>query len=332
MQQHRNVVKVDQKPAFSFSDRVVKLLKKYDPENVHGARRLTFGGVSEGRDVYNITAPFVWNGKKYLLGRVESRDSEVDTETVLFANEATTGEWIREEAFASLSLQDPFIAQIHGQVVIGGVEVAFREKTQRLTYRTVFYRGDNPFSVTRFARGPWKMKGVRPVELTDGRIGVFTRPQGRIGRRGRIGFTIIGSLNELTPRRLLAAPLLSKQFARGEWGGVNEATCMSDGRIQVLGHVARFSQSGLRHYYPIAFLFDPYSRGVSDFNIIGCRSDLPAGETKREDLHDVVYPGGIVRDGEGSARLYVGVSDAEAVEVVMNDPFTGLESLVLNPA
>lgn len=37
--------------------------------------KLTFTGVGH-RDVYNITAPFMYNGEEVLMGRVEERDSE----------------------------------------------------------------------------------------------------------------------------------------------------------------------------------------------------------------------------------------------------------------
>ena len=38
--------------------------------------KIHFSGVDSGKDVYNITAPFVSGGKRYIGGRVESRDSE----------------------------------------------------------------------------------------------------------------------------------------------------------------------------------------------------------------------------------------------------------------
>ena len=41
------------------------------------------------------------------------------------------------------------------------------------------------------------MKDIRLILLSDNRIGVFTRPQGKIGGRGRIGFMIVNSLKEL---------------------------------------------------------------------------------------------------------------------------------------
>jgi len=45
------------------------------------------------------------------------------------------------------------------------------------------------------------------------------------------------------------------------------------------------------------------------------------GESKRPDLMDVVFSGGLVRDGQGKARLYAGISDAEAQVMTIDDPF-----------
>lgn len=45
-----------------------------NPRTVH-VEKLVFSGVG-GRDVYNITAPFLHDGEEVILGRVEERDSE----------------------------------------------------------------------------------------------------------------------------------------------------------------------------------------------------------------------------------------------------------------
>lgn len=51
------------------------------------------------------------------------------------------------------------------------------------------------------------------------------------------------------------------------------------------------------------------------------RSQLPPGASKRPDLADVLFSGGLVRGEGGTAVLYVGAGDAEAYRVSIPDPF-----------
>ena len=93
------------------------------------------------------------------------------------------------------------------------------------------------------------MKDLRLVELQDGSIGVFTRPQGEKGGRGKIGFTRVASLEELSIDQINKAPLLEGQFVDEEWGGCNEIHLLPNGILGVLGHIACFDEQGDRHYY-----------------------------------------------------------------------------------
>ena len=56
--------------------------------------------------------------------------------------------------------------------------------------------------------------------------------------------------------------------------------------------------------------------------IIATRSDFPSGESKRPDLQDVIFSGGLLRLEDGTAWLYAGLSDAEAARVLIADPFS----------
>ena len=81
---------------------------------------LHFGGIGD-RDVYNITAPFSLDGRTFIAGRVETRDTE-SAEIVFFARQAN-GIWrphLSAPNFAKL--QDPCITSISGELVIGGIE------------------------------------------------------------------------------------------------------------------------------------------------------------------------------------------------------------------
>ncbi|MFG6121406.1 DUF1861 family protein [Thalassobacillus sp. B23F22_16] len=303
---------------------VHSLLESYHSEKreIH-AEKLHFSGVGD-KDVYNITAPFENNGSSIIAGRVEARDTE-HSEVVFFIEEA--GEWKPAEGLQSFYLQDPFVIRIHGQLVFGGVEIfPHPEKEDALMWRTVFYKGQDVASLKKFAVGPDGMKDIRLVELPDGEVGVFTRPQGEKGGRGKIGFTSIKSLDQLDEKLLTEAPLIKEHFLDEEWGGANEIHILANGWIAGLGHISQFDNQGDRHYYPITFLFNSEKNEITDMEIIAVRDDFPPGEAKRPDLKDVLFSGGLVRLKNGKAEIYVGVSDAEAHKAIIPDPFTKYEN------
>ncbi|MED1203394.1 MTP-1 family protein [Heyndrickxia acidicola] len=284
--------------------------------------KIVFSGIGE-KDVYNITAPFADNGELVIAGRVESRDSEHSN--VYFFVERN-GEWVPREGTPVFELQDPFFTRIAGELVLGGVQI-FPHPTIEgaLGWRTVFYKGKTISSLQEFAKGPDGMKDLRLIELKDGSIGVLTRPQGEKGGRGKIGWTRISSLEELTIDLINEAPLLQGQFIEEQWGGANEPHLLSNGLIGVLGHIASFDKEENRHYYPMVFALNPETGEFSDMELIATRSDFLPGAAKRPDLLDVVFSGGLVRKPDGMADFYAGISDAEAQKMTIKDPFLQYE-------
>lgn len=285
--------------------------------------KIIFSGVGEN-DVYNITAPFEDEGELVIAGRVESRDSE-HSHVYFFVNR--NGEWLPRENAPVFELQDPFFTRIAGELILGGVQI-FPHPTidGALGWRTVFLKGSSVSSLREFAKGPDGMKDLRLVELRNGSVGVLTRPQGEKGGRGKIGWVQIPSLNDLTIDVINEAPLLQGQFIEEQWGGANEAHLLSNGLIGILGHIASFDKEENRHYYPMAFILDPESGEISDIELIARRSCFLPGPTKRADLMDVVFSGGLVRNADGTADLYAGISDAEAQKVTIPDPFIKYEN------
>lgn len=300
-----------------------ELLESFEKDNPgRTGKKLVFVNVDD-MDVYNITAPFDIDGKKIIAGRVESRDSEY-SKVMFFAFDGRAWSPVNKAKF--FELQDPFFARIHNEIVLGGVEVWPDEnKPNALLWRTAFYRGKNIDDLKLFAKGPVGMKDIRLAELSDGRIGVFTRPQGVVGGRGKIGFTVIDSLEELNEEIIEKAELIDNQFDDDEWGGANELHLLKNGMLGVLGHIACFDDAGNRHYYSVAFMFDPNLRKSTPLKIIATRSNFEEGEYKRRDLIDVIFSGGLIRRGDGYAELYCGVSDAEAHMIVIEDPFLEYE-------
>ncbi len=292
------------------------------------ARKLRFSEVGK-EDVYNITAPFRYNKKTYLLGRVEPHSIEESSKTVFFKKNNKTKGFQPDYSLPVFTLQDPSITKIDKMFVLNGVEVKPNiRKKEGLTYRIVFYKGSSLENLKKFAYGPWGMKGIRLVKLTNGKIGVFSRPQGKKGRLGKIGFTQINSLSKLKPRLFHKAKIIPGIFSKGEWGGVNEAHILKNGKIGIIGHIARFSKDKKnKFYYPIVFCLDSESLEISTIRILIRRAELPEGESKRPELYNVVYPGGIIRKNGNVAILYVGVGDAESYVVKIADPFSFYEEL-----
>lgn len=284
--------------------------------------KLSFSGVGD-KDVYNISAPFRIDGVTVIAGRVESRDSE-HSEIHFFVEQ--NGTWIPKEGAPVFTLQDPFFTFIHGELVLGGVEIfPHPAMDNALMWRTVFRKGKSLNGLSPFFTGPDAMKDLRLVELASGEIGVFTRPQGEKGGRGKIGFTKASSLAGVTVELVNDAPLLADQFIDAEWGGANEPHILNNGLVGVLGHVASFDEAGDRHYYPMVFALDPQTGEFSDMELIAVRAEFQPGETKRPDLADVVFSGGLVRHSDGTADLYAGISDAEAHRITIRDPFLKFE-------
>nr|WP_082033980.1 DUF1861 family protein [Cohnella kolymensis] len=284
---------------------------------------MIFTGVGT-RDVYNITAPFMDNGEWVIAGRVEDRDKEA-SEVMFFVERG--GKWVPREGAPVFELQDPFFAFIGGELVFGGVQVYFDEEDVHFVtgWSTIFYRGSSIAELKPFAKGPMTMKDIRMVDLKNGRIGVFTRPMMVDDARAMIGYVEIGSLDELTEDKIDSAQLLRHQFLPDEWGGANEAHMLADGRIGVLGHIARMENNNIRHYYPMTFAYDPVEHRYSPIKLIASRRMFPDGPAKRPDLEDVIFSGGLVRHNDGTASMYVGVSDAEAHLIRIPDPFLEYE-------
>lgn len=287
------------------------------------AGKIAFVGVGE-HDVYNITAPFFFDGQTLIAGRVESRFTESST-LVLFRR-GRDGTWHPCPGAPVLpGLQDPCVTTINGELILGGVRFPVPLPDGRNGWRMEFYRGRRLSGLERFLTGPDHMKDIRLICLPDGRVAVFNRPQGEVGGRGKIGLTLARSLDELSAKVIVEAPLLEAQHPDSEWSGANEIHVLRDGRLGVLGHIACWDEQETRHYYPMVFAVHPDTRRASALRIIARRCDFPEGPAKRPDLADVLFSGGLLRHGNGTATLFAGLSDAEAGYLRMDDPMAPFE-------
>ncbi|MDG0810263.1 DUF1861 family protein [Cohnella rhizosphaerae] len=227
-----------------------------------------------------------------------------------------------------MNCRTPFFTFVRGELVLGGVQVFFDPDDPHYvtTWRTVFYRGYRVRELREFAQGPLTMKDVRLIDQQNGKIGVFTRPMPVGDARAMIGYAEISDLDELTEELMANAGVLKGQFLKVEWGGANEIHLLNNGKLGVLGHVAWMDYGNIRHYYPMVFALDPATRAHTPLKLIATRSLFPEGPAKRPDLEDVLFSGGLRRNGDGTATLYTGVSDAEAARIVIEDPFVEYEA------
>ncbi len=299
------------------------LLKEYRQKNTKKeSTKLIFKDV-EPNDVYNVTAPFETREGLVIAGRVEARDSE--DSKVMFFTETKENTWCLIKEAPVFKLQDPFITKIKGQLVLGGVEV-FPKKNQPdlLDWRTCFYKGNTLKELELFFEGPIGMKDIRLKELENGQLLLLTRPQGEKGGRGKIGVSILNTIRDLTIEAVEAAPLIENQFTEGEWGGANEIHQLDENTVGILGHIANFDKEGDRHYYSMIFKLNLKTLEASPLKIIAERKDFIIGESKRPDLRDVVFSGGMIRRNDQMSVLYVGTSDAEAQKIIIEDPFLNI--------
>ena len=194
-----------------------------------------------------------------------------------------------------------------------------------ISWQTLFFRGKTLPELKLFAVGPSCMKDIRLCGLKDGRVAVFTRPQGKKGGKGKIGFTVIDSLKELCADTILDAAVDPSYFCADEWGGVNEVHLLKNGLLGIAGHIACRTAEGL-HYQSMVFALDPATGQHDALRIVACREDISSSPAcKRPDLKDVLFTGGLVRNGNGAATLYTGVSDCESWRANIPDPFDRYE-------
>lgn len=283
--------------------------------------KLSFTGFPE-HDVYNITAPFHWREKTIIAGRVEKREEEL-SQIIFF--EKSKNHWHPSPGVQSFTgLQDPCVTKINGKILLGGVRFPVETGGNANAWQMEFYMETEDGSFDQVLTGPLKMKDIRFLQLPDERILVLTRPQGERGGRGKIGYCVVNSLEEATHEKIERAPLFD-HCPEDLWVGANEAHYLSNGKIGVLGHIAEFSADGDRHYYSMVFSIDLETGSSTLPGVIAKRSDFPPGETKRPDLQDVIFSGGLQRLEDGNARLFAGLSDAEAGFLDMKDPFLSFE-------
>lgn len=304
------------------------LFEQQRAEKVYESRQLVFHGV-EGFDVYNCSIPFQWEGKTYMYSRVEHREEWARSWVRLF-EQTGPDEYSLVPQHMIYQLEDPFISIVQGELVLGGTHVRMRSG-EIDTYYGYFYRGAQINNLRYFTTGPEHMKDIRLLELKDGRIGVFSRPNNpeireKYGSAAMIGFAIIDSLDQLTDEVVLNARPIEGIFDTGEWGGCNQPILLENGSIGVIGHQS-FTQTvengtDLAVYVNTAFEFDPHTFTATGNKIIATRSCYPDFPAKKPQLVDCTFTSGIVMRDDGKVDLYGGMGDAAEGRIVVDYPFS----------
>ena len=294
------------------------LLRKYRAKNtVKKTYKLTFSGV-DGFDVYNCSAPFEFRGRRHVFGRVERRDLWVASRTMLFA-ETEPDAFERVAAFEPLPLEDPYVAVVGDEFVLGGTAVRKAGDTL-VSYRADFFRGPDPLHLAYFASGPELMKDIRLAPLAPDRIGVFSRPRGeairaKYGSEAIVGYTEIASLDGLTPETVQAARLVPDLFGKDEWGGCNQCHVLPDGRIGVAAHLScpgplASNDVPRQVYCNAAFVFDPATHRATAPRIVATRTLYPDAPCKVPHLDDCAFTSGFDFRPDGLVDVWSGLGDA----------------------
>lgn len=287
----------------------IELLEEFKKKKMPlTGEKLLFSGVG-GRDVYNISKPFLIGKKTIIAGRVETREACADSK-IIFFEKKKKGVWTPVYGTPTLPLEDCFVVNIGDKTIVGGVQVFGNPTTtdpMNIDYRTVFYYCGSDLSLVKFAVGPDGMKDIRLTPLVNGRIGVFTRPQGENNGNGKIGYVELLRLEDITPKNLLRARIIENQFAPEEWGGVNDPYPFKKW-IYVYGHIAYKDEQDAKHYYGMSFTYDPKRHRASPIRIIATRKNFPEGEAKTPNHKDIFFLGGLVRHYK-IVTIYGGLSD-----------------------
>jgi len=280
--------------------------------------------------VYNPSAAFITPTGSYRAVRVDCSEGRTKSVIFRYANDGLTPH--TERAF---DLEDPFAANIDGEIVFGGVAVdkSFDNEGRIVNlWRTILYRGRTIPELRPFFTGPEGMKDIRLVKRPDGRIGVYTRPRSlgneALGGDGQIGYREFESLDQLEKAdssnlNIENAPLLPFRFEKGHWGGVNHAQVLKSGKYQkwnlLTMHDAYKDPGDLLHYSTGFLLHNTETGEVEELDIWITRDMLPEGPAKGKKEEKVVFPSETVIK-KRKLRMSVGASDAQIMEFEIPKP------------
>jgi hypothetical protein len=271
-------------------------------------------------NVYNPSRPFIINGEKYILARVEdTRTNSSKVYPFVFKN----GIWQRKDWHLSqFEFEDPQITTINNNLLLVVVRVLDKTDPDNWIIRSEFYFGPNLDNLKKITEGPIGMKDIRLIEF-EGKIGVFLRPKVGRDKRGRISYLEINNLDELQVINQNTGRMIQLPISDNEWVGTNDVYYLGNGILGVLAHKGDQDQEGNLHYCAIAFKFNPQDFSIYDYQIIAQSNDFPLSVSKSPRYEDVIFPGGFERFHRDNKELelYTGLRDAEVGCILIKNPY-----------
>jgi hypothetical protein len=259
---------------------------------------------------YNPSKVFYVKEQPVIAVRVEPRNDELASQVQFYKyNYRQLGKPLERYNDLTFPWQDPFVARVQNQLIIGGVRILPDQlDPTKYTYFTEFYIGSSLDNMNFLTRGPDKEKDIRLVDMSRngiGMVGVYGRPQNGHAT-GDISFTTINNPYELTADTIKNAPIITKGlFKEGVWCGANDAIQLSSGHNLVLGHVARFQPDSpdKKEYHGIHFRHDPNTGTIYGLTIAAIKNDFPPITARDSTLDNVYFMGGIHEDRRMNSKL-----------------------------
>ena len=111
-----------------------------------------------------------------------------------------------------------------------------------------------------------------------------------------------------------------------------------NGLVGVLAHHSHYAdprnEVSDRNYAGIVFAMDPISFTPTSYKSVAGRAHFPDAPAKllppprsRDNVKNVIFPGGLIRNADATADLYAGLSDAARGRIRIADPFLEYEQL-----
>lgn len=225
--------------------------------------------------------------------------------------------------------QDPtYIGEISGQKYFSVVNTEEDPKTEVITnyWAELFVIKGDLNHIEPVAKGPLKSKGLHLIQTPQGIEG-FIRMQGEEFGKGKVCHFRLPQMADLqdTLENIREKTEIIEMFDQEEWGGVNDLHLLSDGRIGILGHIARFDKNSdipdKKDYYVTSGIFDPKTKTCSDLKIIMTAEDLGIEyDAKRPDLQNVLYPTNSILDAD-KLHVYANLGDTKAMVFTVENPW-----------
>lgn len=142
--------------------------------------------------------------------------------------------------------QDPAISYVKDNWVLTWVEVTLNDRSDPAngyTYKSVTYKGKSLDKLEHLVDSPQETKGVRYVELLDGRIGISTRPV--LDGERKVCFTVANSWENVTTELLKSAKEVEGLTVEGAWPGPNDMELLANGDISLSMHLGQYVENGI---------------------------------------------------------------------------------------